>query len=75
MVLDPAPVVVIPPGVLVNVHDPVDGKLVNTTLPVATVHVGCVSVPTDGAVGVVGCVLITTFVDAGEIHANELVTV
>jgi uncharacterized protein YbjT (DUF2867 family) len=51
------------------------GKPFNTTLPVATVHVGCVIVPTVGAAGVTGCVLITTLADAGEIHPTELVTV
>ena len=40
MVLDPVPVVVIPPGVLVIVQLPVGGKPFNTTLPVDTVHVG-----------------------------------
>jgi hypothetical protein len=47
----PVPVVVIPPGVLVNVHVPVAGKPLKTTLPVATVQVGCVIVPTTGAEG------------------------
>ena len=41
--------VVVPPGVLVNVHVPDAGKLLKTTLPVATVQVGCVIVPTVGA--------------------------
>ena len=39
-VLIPVPVVVAPPGVLVNVHVPVAGKLFNTTLPVGIAHVG-----------------------------------
>jgi hypothetical protein len=47
----PVPVVVTDPGVLVNVHVPVDGRPLNTTLPVAKAHVGCVMVPTMGAVG------------------------
>ena len=51
VVLVPVPVVVIPPGVRVSVHVPVAGKPFNTTLPVATVHVGCVIVPTEGAAG------------------------
>jgi len=45
------PVVVIPPGFLVNVQVPDEGKLLNTTLPVDKVQVGCVMVPTDGATG------------------------
>jgi hypothetical protein len=52
--LDPVPVEVIPPGFLVNVHVPVDGILLNTTLPVASAQVGCVIVPTTGADGVAG---------------------
>ena len=51
MVLVPVPVVVVPPGVLVNVHVPVEGKPLNTTLPVAKEQVGCVIVPTTGAEG------------------------
>ena len=39
-VLVPVPVAVVPPGVLVNVHVPDDGKPLNATPPVATVHVG-----------------------------------
>jgi hypothetical protein len=37
--------------------------------------VGCVIVPANGADGVDGCVLITTFNDAAEVHPTELVTV
>jgi hypothetical protein len=47
------PVVVIPPGFLVNVHVP-DGKPLNAAEPVATVQAGCVMVPTAGADGVAG---------------------
>jgi hypothetical protein len=56
---DPA----IAPGLIVQL--PV-GKPFNTTLPVATAQVGCVIVPTTGAVGVVGCGLMTTSADAGD---------
>jgi hypothetical protein len=75
VVLTPVPVIVVPPGVLVNVQIPVAGKPFKIALPVATVHVGCVIIPTVGAVGVVGCVLIITFPDAAEIHPDALVTV
>jgi len=75
VVTDPVPVVVIPPGALVNVHVPVDGKLLRITLPVAVAQVGCVIVPTTGVVGFNGCALISTFADADEIHPDELVTV
>ena len=54
MLLVPVPVVVTPPGVLVNVQVPDDGNPLNTTLPVETLHVGCVMVPTVGGVGVAG---------------------
>ena len=67
--------VVIPSGVLVNVHVPVAGKPLKITLPVTTVHVGCVIVPTEGAVGGVGTALITTEVEAVEVHPDALVTV
>ena len=49
--LAPVPVVVIAPGVLVKVQFPVAGNPLSTTLPVATVQVGWVIVPTVGAVG------------------------
>ena len=47
------PVVVNVLGVLVTVHEPA-GKLLSTTLPVATVQVGWVMVPTTGFNGVAG---------------------
>jgi hypothetical protein len=71
----PVPVVVTPPGVLVNVQVPDDGKLLNTTLPVATAHVGCVVIPTVGAIGVAGWALMTTLAEATETHPDALVTV
>jgi hypothetical protein len=40
VVLAPVPEVVVPPGVLVNVHVPVAGNPLKTTLPVARLHVG-----------------------------------
>ena len=40
VLLVPVPVVVVPPGVLVNVQVPVVGKSFKTTLPVAVEHVG-----------------------------------
>ena len=50
----PVPILVIPPGDFVKVQVPDDGNPFNTTLPVATLQVGCVIVPTVGAVGVTG---------------------
>lgn len=47
------PVVVNVLGVLVTVHAP-DGMLLSTTLPVATVQVGCMIIPTSGFSGVTG---------------------
>ena len=75
MVLVPVPVVVVPPGVLVNVQVPVAGKPLITTLPVSTVHVGCVIVPAMGVGGVVGLGMITTSGDAAEVHPDALVAV
>ena len=63
---------VVPPGVFVKVQRPVAGKPLKTTLPVAKVHVGCVIVPTIGAVGMAGCAAITTFADATEVHPVEI---
>jgi len=40
VVLVPLPSVVAPPGLRVNIHVPVDGNPVSTTLPVARTHVG-----------------------------------
>ena len=40
VVVVPVPVVVVPPGVLVNVQVPVGGKPFKTTDPVATTQVG-----------------------------------
>jgi hypothetical protein len=74
-VLVPVPVVVDPPGLRVSVHVPVAGKPLNTTLPVAKAHVGCVIIPTVGAVGVAGCALITTFPDAAEVHPASFLTI
>ena len=68
------PVVVAPPGERVNVHEP-DGKPFNTTEPVDTLQVVCVIVPTVGADGVTGCVLIITLPDIDEVHPTEFVTV
>jgi hypothetical protein len=76
VVLVPVPVVVVPPGVRVRVHVPEEGRPLSTTLPVRIVHVGCVIVPTTGAVGAPGTGLITTGGDDnGEVHPAELVTV
>ena len=67
--------VVVPPGVLVNVQVPVAGKPLNTTLPVATEQVGWVIAPTVGAVGEEGGPVIITSADPDEIQPVELVTV
>ena len=63
---------VIAPGLIVQLPA---GKPLNTTLPVAAEHVGCVIVPITGAVGVAGCALMTTSTDSSEIHPAALVTV
>ena len=54
VMLVPVPEVITPPGVRVTDHVPAGGKSLNTTLPVDAAHVGCVIVPTTGAVGVDG---------------------
>ena len=67
-----APVPDIAPGLIIQLPA---GNPLNSTLPVATRQVGWVMVPTIGAAGVAGCTLITTAVDAGEVHPEALVTV
>jgi len=54
---------------------PEEGNPLNTTLPVATLQVGCVIAPTVGAVGAAGCALMTTFDEGGETHVAAFVTV
>jgi hypothetical protein len=71
----PVPVVVVPPGVRINVQLPDAGKPFNTTLPVATAQVGWVMVPTVGDVGDDGWAVMTTLTEAGETQPEELVTV
>ena len=68
VVLVPEPV--IDPGFIVQFPE---GNPLNITLPVATAHVGCVTVNTFGAAGVTGCTLITT-ADVPEVHPTEFVT-
>jgi hypothetical protein len=76
VVVVPVPVVVTPPGILVTVHVPDEGKPLNATLPVAKTHVGCVIVPTTGALAVAGCALTVTLDDDADVHApNVAVTV
>jgi hypothetical protein len=76
VVLIPVPVVVTPSGLRVKVHVPVLGKPFNATLPVRTVHVGCVIVPTKGVLGVVPPVLlITRFGVGAEVQPTAFVTV
>ena len=67
-----APEPAIAPGLIVQFPA---GRLNNAALPVPTAHVGWVTVPTIGAVGVTGCALITILAVAGEVHPSELVTV
>jgi hypothetical protein len=67
-VVEPA----IAPGLIVQLPA---GRPVNNTLPVATAQVGCVMVPTVGAVGALGTVFMTTLFDGKEVHPAELVTV
>ena len=51
-VVVPDPDVIIPAGVLIIVQIPVAGKPLNSTLPVASLHVVWVIVPIVGATGV-----------------------
>ena len=71
VVLVPLPEIL--PGFIV--HVPVPGKPVKITLPVDTAQLGWVIVPTVGATGVAGWVLITTLAEIGETQVTEFVTV
>ena len=75
MVLVPVPVVDTVPGYRISVQVPDEGNPDNKTLPVDSVHVGAVIVPTVGAAGIGGCAFIRTFPDGEDIHPVELVTV
>lgn len=70
----PVPWLVKPSGFRVRVQVPLDGRPDNTTLPVATAKVGCVTVPITGAVGVGGWLLITALADTGELQPLSLLT-
>ena len=61
------PVIVAPPGLAVTVQLAA-GRLLNATLPVATVQVGGVMVPTTGAADVTGCAGITALADGDEVQ-------
>ena len=71
----PVPSVETPPGFRVIVHVPDEGKPLRATLPVDSVQVGWVIVPTTGAEGVGGCALMATLAEEREVHPNELVSV
>ena len=75
VVLTPVPVVVVPPGFLVNVHVPVAGRPLKTTLPVGVEQVGWVVTPITGVAGTAGAALITTLAEAAEVHPVAFVTV
>ena len=75
VVVVPDPEGVAEPGDIVTVHVPEEGRPLNGTLPVGTLHVGCVIVPTTGDEGVTGCELIVTLPDEAEMHPDEFVTV
>ena len=63
---------VMPPGLMVQFPA---GSPLNATLPVARAQVGWVVAPTTGAEGAPGAVLITTLIEADDVHAAALVTV
>ena len=75
VVLVPVPLVVAPPGLAVRVQVPDAGSPVKNTLPVVTLQVGWVIVPTPGASGVTRGRFITTEPEAGEVQPSLLVTV
>jgi hypothetical protein len=74
IVLIPLPVVVMLPGVRVNVQVPVEGSPLNWTLPVAAEHVEGVTDPTTGAC-VTGCGFMIALPDKAEEQLFGMVTV
>ena len=58
-----------------SLHVPEVGSPLRTTLPVETVYVGCVIVPTTGAEGVGGCEFIMTFDDTRDVQPDSSLTV
>ncbi len=75
MVLVPVPVLVVPPGILVKVQVPEAGSPLRITVPVDIPQVGCVMVPTTGALGVTGCVLMTAEPELLDVQPSALRTV
>ena len=76
VVLVPVPVVVTPSGLRVKVHVPALGKPFKTTLPVATLQVGCEIVPIKGGLGVPPpSLLIVISIVEGDVQVVLLVTV
>jgi hypothetical protein len=75
VVVVPVPVLVAPPGVTVTVQVPELGNPLNATLPVGTLQVGCVIVPTIGVGGVPGAVDTAALVEAVDVHPPAFVTV
>lgn len=71
----PEPEVVTAPGDMVTVQVPEDGRLLNGTVPVGTLHVGWVTVPTTGGEGVPGWEFTVALADEGETHPEAFVTV
>ena len=74
VVFAPVPVVVTLSGLRVKVHVPVLGKPFRTTLPVATVHVGCVILPIEGALKTEGAGFMTILGVGREAQPEALVT-
>ena len=71
----PLPVIVNDPGNLVIIHESIEGKPLNTTLPVGSANVGWVIVPITGTAGLGGCAGITTFADGTDKHPFAVITV
>ena len=65
----------VPDGLPVTVQVPEAGKPLKSIEPVGVVHVGCVTVPSTGADGVVGAALTVTDAVAVDVQPLALVTV
>ncbi len=75
VVLEPVPDNDPPPGLVISVQVPEEGRLLRTTLPVGEGQLGWVIKPTAGAGGVCGWEVITMFPDGTDTHPFVFVTV
>jgi hypothetical protein len=75
VVLVPEPVVSVPPGCIVRVQFPDEGRLFRMTLPEGSLHEGCVIAPITGAAGTFNGAFIVIPDEGSDVQPSALVTV